>query len=456
MKELTLEEIAGFSNGVVNHDKYSCAIRSISTDTRKLEKGSLFVALEGERFDGHDYVIDALASGASAAMVSKKAHFDDDQDLPLIRVEDTLIGLQKLARSYRGSLKVRGIGVTGSNGKTSTKDIIKSVLSQSYSVSATEGNYNNHIGLPLTLLETKETDAFGVWEMGMSNPGEIGLLAGIAQPDIGIITNIGVAHIENMGSQDSIAQEKGDLVERVSSNGYVVLNAEDEYSMSIAQRTSAETIMVGFDYGDVRADIISDDGFSTRFKLTGEGCNEEISLPFPGRHMILNSLMAIAVGLREGMSVDVIKRGLLKTELSSGRLQIKDINKVTYIDDTYNANPDSVIAALECLKNVKSKGRKFAVLGEMAELGEDVERYHMGVGKEAADIGIEYIISVGESAKPLNRGAVAGGAKKAIHIDSHQNCAQFLESELQAGDVVLIKGSRSSAMETILTIIENS
>ena len=140
MKELTLEEIAGFSNGVVNHDKYSCAIRSISTDTRKLEKGSLFVALEGERFDGHDYVIDALASGASAAMVSKKAHFDDDQDLPLIRVEDTLIGLQKLARSYRGSLKVRGIGVTGSNGKTSTKDIIKSVLSQSYSVSAKESS----------------------------------------------------------------------------------------------------------------------------------------------------------------------------------------------------------------------------------------------------------------------------------------------------------------------------
>ena len=456
MKELTLEEIASLSNGAVNHGKYPCAIRSISTDTRKLEKGSLFVALEGERFDGHDYVIDALASGASAAMISKKAHFDADQDLPLIRVEDTLIGLQELARSYKGSLKVRGIGVTGSNGKTSTKDIIKSVLSQSYSVSATEGNYNNHIGLPLTLLETKETDAFGVWEMGMSNPGEIGLLADIAQPDVGIITNIGVAHIENMGSKDSIAQEKGDLVERISSNGYVVLNAEDEYSMSIAQRTSAETIMVGFDYGDVRADIISDDGFSTRFKLNGEGCNEEICLPFPGRHMVLNSLMAIAVGLKEGMSVDVIKRGLLNAELSSGRLQIKDFNKVTYIDDTYNANPDSVLAALECLKNVKSNGRKFAVLGEMAELGEDVERYHMSVGKEAADFGIEYIISVGENAKSLHRGALARGAKKAIHIDSHQNCAQFLESELRSGDVVLIKGSRSSAMEAILTILEKS
>ena len=206
MKSLSLSEVSKYSKGKVDENAKKIIIDSVSTDSRKLKKGSLFVALKGDNFDGHDYVNEALASGASAAMVNKVTKVGLESNLPLIKVEDTLVGLQDLARSYRSSLEVTGIGVTGSNGKTSTKDILQSVLTQSYSVSATEGNYNNHIGVPLTLLNIEENNEFGVWEMGMSGSGEIAALADIAKPDIGIITNIGIAHIENLGSRDNIAK----------------------------------------------------------------------------------------------------------------------------------------------------------------------------------------------------------------------------------------------------------
>ena len=326
MKELSLGNVASYSNGLVGDDLSEIIISSVSTDSRNIRQGSLFVALEGDNFDGHDYVVDALAAGASAAMINDKTKRELPHGLPLIRVEDTLSGLQELARSYRSSLQVTGVGVTGSNGKTSTKDILKSVLSQSYSVSATEGNFNNHIGLPLTLLNLEEKNDYGVWEMGMSQSGEIAALADIAKPDVGVITNIGVAHIENLGSRDNIAKEKSDLALNVPENGYVVLHAGDDYCDFIADRIAAESITVGIGCGDIRGEIISNDGVSTTYNLVADGHHAEIYLPFPGEHMVVNSLLAVAVGLREGMSIDDISNGLSKANLSLGRLQRREID----------------------------------------------------------------------------------------------------------------------------------
>ena len=456
MKELSLGDIGSYSNGLVDDDLSEIIISSVSTDSRNIRQGSLFVALKGDNFDGHDYVVDALAAGASAAMINDKTKHELPHGLPLVRVEDTLSGLQELARSYRSSLQVTGVGVTGSNGKTSTKDILKSVLSQSYSVSATEGNFNNHIGLPLTLLNLEEKNDYGVWEMGMSQSGEIAALADIAKPDVGIITNIGVAHIENLGSRDNIAKEKSDLALNVPENGYVVLHAGDDYCDFIADRIAAESITVGIGCGDIRGEIISNDGVSTTYNLVADGHHAEIYLPFPGEHMVVNSLLAVAVGLREGVSIDDISNGLSKANLSLGRLQRREIDGVNFIDDTYNANPDSVIAAMECLAQMKCERKKYLVLGAMAELGEDAEKYHLDIGTRAKSIGIENIFSVGEAAQFIQRGAASVGLKNALHFDSHEECAQALKNELREGDVVLVKGSRSSSMEKILTLFEKS
>ena len=456
MKSLSLSEVSKYSKGKVDENVKKIIIDSVSTDSRKLKKGSLFVALEGDNFDGHDYVNEALASGASAAMVNKETKVGLESNLPLIKVEDTLVGLQDLARSYRSSLEVTGIGVTGSNGKTSTKDILRSILNQSYSVTATEGNYNNHIGVPLTLLNIEENNEFGVWEMGMSGSGEIAALADIAKPDIGIITNIGIAHIENLGSRDNIAKEKAGLVLNLPEKGYVILNADDDYCGFIADQTSAESITVGIGCGDVRADVIKYDGFSTTYNLSVEGCNTEVYLPFPGKHMVINSLMAVAVGLREGMKMEDIKKGLNSANLSSGRLELREIEGVTFVDDTYNANPDSVIAAMECLSEMRCAGNKYVVLGFMAELGDDAERYHFDIGVKASRFGVGNILSVGDGADFIQKGAISEGVEKAIHFNDHQECALFLKEELSSGDVVLVKGSRSSAMERILTILDKS
>ncbi len=456
MKSLTLGAIADFSGGAITQGQLTDIVSSITKDTRSMQGGELYIALVGENFDGHDYVQQAAEKGAAAVLVQRVPEGGVQESCAVIRVDDTLRALQSLARRYRLHLSITAVGITGSNGKTSTKDFIASVLSQEFEVSKTQGNLNNHIGLPLSILAADDRHECGIWEMGMSSPGEIEKLAAIAQPDVGVITNVGVAHIEFMKSRDAIAKEKGMLAEMIGERGVVILPAEDEYADSIAQRTVAQVVKCGFESGQIRATDVKISGDKSEFTIaTEEGEEIRTSIGVPGRHMVSNALLAAAVGLHFGLTLGQVAKGLATAELTGGRLQSRKIGGVDFIDDSYNANPDSMRAAVDTLVVMDCGGRRFAVLGGMAELGETEVEDHRQLGAETAAAGIDFVLGVGEMAAAITGGLDVGEGRVAKHFDNHEACAAFLKEHAKAGDLVLVKGSRSASMERVLTEFEN-
>ena len=417
----------------------------VSTDTRQLAGGELFVALRGDRFDGHDYVGAAMDAGAIGALVDTEEAAAGRAGL--IVVPDTLIGLQRLAHWWRTELAIPVVGLTGSNGKTSTKDFTRSVLSQRFQVRATQGNLNNHIGVPLSVLALTEEDEVGVFEMGMNHPGEIAPLCQIARPHIGIITNIGSAHIEHMGTRDAIAEEKGALARSLPEIGTLMVPASCDYLEYFRERTKAQVFGVGNGRGEVRAEEIDGSGEGMNFVLVFEGEGRvPVELSVAGRHMVTNALLAAAVGRRLGLTVAEVAQGLVDTELTSGRLRSFQERDITVLDDTYNANPESMRAGIETLveRQTGAGGRHFAVLGMMAEIGATAPQEHLSLGEFAASCGAQ-VVSVGEEAKGISEGA--GGNR---HFDSREEAAQWLSQELKAGDVVLFKGSRMAAVEQVM------
>ena len=450
MKPLTLAAVADFASGTITAGRLDEIVEGVSTDSRKIGFGQLFVALEGERFDGHDYVEAVIERGAAAVMVRRTFDGDVPPGAGIIRVSDTLVGLQCLARCYRRHLGLKVVGITGSNGKTSTKDFVASVLSRRFQVNATKGNLNNHIGLPLTILETDAQHDCGVWEMGTNHPGEIEVLADIARPNIGVITNIGIAHIEHMKTQEAIAIEKGMLAEAIGKGGSVILNAEDKFTPSIAERTSADVTTIGFDQGDIRAEGLELGDERSSFTLVSESGTIPVSIPVPGRHMVANALLAAAVGMEFGMELDAIAAGLAAVEFTGGRLQRKEVRGIVFIDDSYNANPDSMRAAMDTFSAMECAGRKFAIMGGMGELGEQSVEEHESLGALAAESGIDFLISVGDLARPVTASLNGGCKAKVAHFADHAACVHFLSEEAKAGDLVLVKGSRSAAMEQII------
>ncbi len=423
------------------------AVTAVSTDTRKIAPGSLFVALVGDRFDAHDFLDQAVAAGAAAVLVSQMPSLDDS--VPVILVPDTLTGLQSLARGYREILPAKRVVITGSNGKTSTKDMIRGVLESQFQVTATAGNFNNHIGLPLTILNTEETDAYGVWEIGMNHPGEIAPLAAIAGPDIGVITNIGTAHIGNMGSREAIALEKGMLAEALSEEGLLVLNADDDFTSTIRERTPARVMTAGIEQGDIQATNVTMVDGGAAFELVIGDERAPVRLPVPGRHMISNALLAAAVGSEAGLSVPDIAQALSAVHLTPGRLQILEHAGVRVVNDAYNANPDSVRASLQTARAMEVTGKRFAVLGEMGELGDESAEAHRAMGELAFQEGFDHICSVGDGARGLTESLPASSTPSVHHFTSHEEAARFLTETTVAGDLVLLKGSRSAAMDRI-------
>ena len=449
MKALTLQQIADFSGGVLASGAATDVVSSVSTDTRTIQTNALYVALSGENFDGHNFAASAVKNGATAVLINDSRVVDLPDDCNVIRVADTLLGLQSLAREYRKHLGIRVVAITGSNGKTSTKDMVASVLREGFKVSATKGNLNNHIGLPLTILSAEEDDDCGVWEMGMSNPGEIEVLASIGAPDIGVITNVGVAHIEFMGSRDAIAMEKGMLAEAIGEDGCVILNGEDDYSASIAERTNALVVMTG--HGGISAEEVKILADSSEFVLRVGGETIEAKIPVAGKHMVENALLAVAVGLEFGMTLEKIVAGLAGVEFTGGRLQRKSVNGIIFIDDSYNANPDSMKAAVDTFVALPSEGRKFVVAGGMAELGASSEDEHERIGKMAAESGVDFVVSVGNTARAYTAGLNGSSKASVSHFDDQFACGAWLKSEAREGDMVLVKGSRSTAMEKVIT-----
>jgi UDP-N-acetylmuramoyl-tripeptide--D-alanyl-D-alanine ligase len=450
MNPLTLFEIAKFAEVSLSSGDGAVVINKVSTDSRTIKPGELFVALRGENFEGHDFVESAAKSGATAALIDLNWAGNVPENFALLRATDTLQAYQALAANYRRSLSLKVLAITGSNGKTSTKDFAASVLARRFQVTKTEGNFNNHVGLPRTILEATSRDEVAVWEIGMNHPGEIAALSKIAAPDAAIITNIGVAHIEFMGSREAIATEKGSLVEAVAPQGTVILNADDPFSERIARRTRAKIVLAGTTGGAVRAIEIRQSAEGSEFTIVEGAHRCRAQLPVAGSHMVQNALLAVAAGRAFGLSIEECAAGLASAPLTKARLQIKEVAGVQFLDDSYNANPDSMKAALRTLVELDIEGKRIAVLGEMRELGAESDRGHREVGQSAATLGVNQLITIGNTAKLIAEGARTAGLDKVSSARSTAEAAKLLGEIAEPGDLVLIKGSRAARTEDVI------
>ena len=438
MKSYPVSTLAEAMNGsLVQGDPGEIVSGGVSTDTRSVSAGALFFALRGENFDAHDFLLPAAGAGA-VALVVERCH-DLPPGMAVIEVNDTLQALQALAKWYRKQLDLKVLVITGSNGKTSTKDLACSVLSQAFKVNATRGNLNNHIGLPLTVLATEEEDEVGVFEVGMNHAGELAPLCEIARPDLSIITNIGTAHIEHLGSREAIAEEKGTVARALGPEGTLLVPGQCDFLDRFRASTPARVVTVG--EGPVRAEKIVSSASGSTFELVVEGVGRvETSIPVAGRHMIDNALLAAGAGVTLGMTLEQISQGLRQAELTTGRLRQYQSGGVTVIDDTYNANPESMVAALQTLVSLPGEGQRVAVLGMMAELGEHAGEAYSQVGRVAEELAL-VLVTVGGEAEQYAAGH---------HFHTREEAAHWLAQEVSPGDLVLFKGSRMAAMEQVM------
>ena len=445
MITLSAAEISLATHGTILSGMATAEANCVSTDSRKILKNSVFFALAGENFDAHDY-LDQVVSAGAEVIVCEKWTFDDSANTVIIQVQDTLKALQDLASYVRKKLAARVVAVTGSNGKTSTKDFIKAVMSSHFITSATLGNFNNHIGLPLTILATKGDEQAAIWEMGMNHPGEIAPLCEIAQPEIGVITNIGTAHIEYMGSRDAIALEKGALAAALPAGGTLILPAACDFNDQFQQRTQASILTVGGDTSTIRAEAVEQTAEGSEFDLVIEDSVAKVKLPVIGQHMVSNALLAAAVGHTLGIQIEKIANALSNAELTSGRLRVFSSAGIQVIDDTYNANPESMIAALKTLSDMKTSGEKIAVLGKLGELGEHEAAAYKAIGTYASELNLT-VISVGDTAKPIS-----DNTSLSHHFSTNEQAAEWLKTHSSAGDTVLFKGSRAAAIEQVMNL----
>lgn len=448
MESTTLSKIAELAGAQILQGPADRGITSVSTDSRTIKPGELFVALKGDNFDGHSFLPQVANRGAAGAIISQSEQVHFPAQFALLRVPDTLRAYQDLAAGYRKLLAAKVLCITGSNGKTSTKDFAASILGRNHRVTKTEGNFNNHVGLPRTILKANRSDEMAVWEIGMNHPGEIAALSRIASPSAAIITNIGMAHIEFMGSREAIAREKGALAEAVSGNGFVVLNADDPFTEEISRRTRARVILAGVDKGWIRAVEVQQTRAGSEFTILEGAHRCRAHLPVAGLHMVQNATLAVAAGRALGVSLEDCAAGLGSTPLTKARLQIREINGVRFIDDTYNANPDSMKAALRTLMELESDGQRIAVLGKMLELGTESDQGHWEVGESAAVLGVDFLIGLGDDA--IVRGAQQAGLDRSIVAQDASEAARKLTEIASAGDLVLVKGSRSARTELVL------
>ncbi len=420
---------------------------AVSTDTRTLAEGELFVALAGPHFDGHDYLQLAHERGAAGAMVDR----DVVTELPLLQVDDTLKGLGALSSLWRQACSAPVVAVTGSNGKTTVKEMIAAILSRRGEVLATQGNLNNHIGMPLTLLRLQE-QAYAVVEMGANNPGEIACLSSIAQPDVAVLTNAGRAHLEGFGTLEGVARAKGKIIAGLAADGCFVFNADDKWAgLWLELAGDRQICSFGVEHA---ADISSrkeayqidwnDHGFIARFPVTTPAGELEIELALAGQHNRMNALAAIGAAQAVGAEGDEIIQGLASLKPIKGRLQpLAGVNGVGLIDDSYNANPDSVGAAIAVLSS--APGRRFLILGEMAEMGSGEAAFYQELGLLALESGIDHLYAVGAAGAAANAFGAGG-----VSFESREALVDSLLKTLQQGDKVLVKGSRSAAMELVI------
>ncbi len=457
---LRAEDTAKWTGGSILKGRSDTAFSGVSIDTRTLASGELFVAIRGELHDAHDFLSRALAGGAAGLLVEsgRALPAEIDPDLAVVAVADTTVALGALAAGHRAGFGGPVVAITGSNGKTTTKEMCAAILEVAAPTLRNPGNWNNQFGLPLTLLRRDARHRSIVLEIGMNHRGEVAGLARIARPTIGAITNVGTAHIEHLGSQEEIAREKGDLVVALEPNATAVLNADDPLVAAQAKRTRARVLHFGLGPdAEVRpegAPTPTPEGFA--FDLVAPEGRCAVRLRGLGEISVCNALAAAAAALAAGASLSHVAAGLEAYRPVGGRMQrIALPGGVTLIDDSYNANPQSLAAALRSLANLKGAGRGVAVLGDMGELGPTTADAHRDAGRLLARLGIEFLFALGEHARTLRESAVEAGmdSERALVVGDHDEASARVAELLREEDWVLVKGSRAMQMERVVAAL---
>ena len=453
-----LEEILKATGGRLLQGKEKTSFPGISTDSRTVAEGELFIALKGERFDGHHFAIEALKKRAGGVIIEedkvRDIRWNGYRPSAVIAVKDALHALGDIAQERRRRFGTPVVALTGSNGKTTTKEMISACLETTFPVLKTKGNLNNLIGLPLTLLHLTDEERIVVLEMGMNVPGEIRRLTEIAEPDVGLITNIERVHLEGMGSLERVREEKGELFRRMRQDGTILVNQDDPSVIDLASEFHGQKITFGIDHpAEVMAkDIRLQEVGETSFTLMMEGVAMEITLPFLGGHFVPNALSAIAVASLFGIELEKVKEALEHLSPCPMRMEVlRPQEGVTLINDAYNANPRSMELALEVLSQMKGKGRGIAVLGDMLELGEYSVEAHQHIGERIGELSIDFLLALGEEAPVLVESAMRHGldSEKARIVESHTEAISMLKKMARDGDWILVKGSRRMGMEKI-------
>ena len=456
MTSLTLADVAEGAGGRLSGGADPAAlVESFGTDSRAVTPGSVFVAVVGEHHDAHDFARSAIAAGAVAVLS------DRDLDVPCVVVDDSVLGLGRLARWVVDACDdLLVIAVTGSSGKTSTKDLLAQVLVELGPVVAPQGSFNTEVGVPLTALTLTDQTRVLVSEMGARGAGHVAYLCGITPPRIGIVLNVGSAHVSEFGSREAIAQAKGELIESLPEDGLAVLNADDPLVLEMASRTRATTVTYGRSaHADVRAldEVVDDEGRVSFLLATAQG-SASVSLRLHGTHHVSNALAVAAAAVGAGMSVDAVARRLSDAvPVSKWRMEVTTTSAgVTVINDAYNANPESVLAALDALVSMsratqtRTARRTWAVLGEMRELGDSSPDAHLQIGRDAASRGIDHVLAVGAGAYGVATGAAEVGGGTVVLAESDvDEAVSVLRAGLRPGDVVLVKASRASGLERV-------
>ncbi len=427
-------------------------VKNVCTDSRQAQVGDLFFAIKGERFDGRDFLNEVTAKGAAAVVVKQKEIPAQLPDGAVLVVEDTRFALRKLAAVYRRDFEFPIICVGGSNGKTTVKELIASVLRQKLKTLWSEASFNNEIGVPLTLLRLEKLHQAAVLEAGTNHPGELAPLVKMIQPKYGVITNIGREHLEFFGDVASVAREEGWLAELLPADGKLFINGDSEWTQQIAKRTCAKVVCVGLGgKNNWRAFSIRLDknGVTFRVEAPKSEFNGDYRINLLGRHQVVNALFAVAVSEELGLGRAEIQRGLAECKPPKMRLQFWEAGGVRVLDDAYNANADSTIAALETLCDLPLQGRRVVVLGDMEELGAHSESAHAEVGRRAAELKIGQLFAVGKMAGVVAKAAREGGLTRVIEFENVETAVKAIKDFLKSGDVVLLKASRASRLERI-------
>ncbi|MGM0877281.1 MAG: UDP-N-acetylmuramoyl-tripeptide--D-alanyl-D-alanine ligase [Bacillota bacterium] len=448
MIQRTLTEIEDMVNGSGLEEGYkSQRITGVTTDSRQVEAGNLFFPLVGDIFNGHEFVDKAIEKGA-AAIIWKETEPNPPKGVPIILVKDTLKALQDLAEAYLDQLEIKVVGITGSNGKTTTKDMVAAVLETTFKVHKTKGNFNNHIGLPLTILSMACDTEVAVLEMGMSGKGEIELLSKIAKPDVAIITNIGEAHLMDLGSREGIAEAKLEIVTGLKKNGLFIYNGDEPLLQEHVPSLALSSVTFGENSkNDYYPSHITQELSGTSFKIK----NIEYFIPVLGKHNVCNALAAFAVGSFFKVNEEAIAEGFRSIKITGMRLElIQSKSGVSVINDAYNASPTSMVAAIKLLEDLKDFNQKFVVLGDMLELGENEKEFHLKVGRSIKEE-ISHVFTYGKLGKEIANGVRQNRSEEFVHhYDDKSALIKHLKSLINKNDIVLVKASRGMKLEEVV------